>query len=209
VRVAVFRGAGGEAFVAGTDIAQFVGYTAEDGVRYEHRISTSIERIEQLTKPTIAVVEGWCTGGGLIIAAACDFRIAAPSARFGVPIARTLGNCLSAANVARLIAAFGSARAKRILLLAEMIGAEEAHACGFVHQVLASADIGGSVNTLCARLKEHAPFTMMASKEAMRRIAEKNLPDDEDLVRICYGSKDLQEGITAFLAKRKPNWTGE
>jgi enoyl-CoA hydratase/carnithine racemase len=95
------------------------------------------------------------------------------------------------------------------LLLAEMIGSEEALACGFVHRILPPADIDASINAMCARFKEHAPLTMMASKEAMRRIAEKNLPDDEDLVRICYGSKDLQEGLSAFLAKRKPNWAGE
>jgi enoyl-CoA hydratase/carnithine racemase len=209
VRVAVFRGAGGEAFVAGTDIAQFTGYTAEDGVRYEQHIATSIERIEQLSKPTIAVVEGWCTGGGLIIAAACDFRIAANTARFGVPIARTLGNCLSVVNVARLIAAFGVARAKRMLMLAEMIGAEEALACGFVHELVSPEKIEACAQAMYARLKEHAPLTMQAAKEAMRRIVTSGLPDDEDLIRICYGSSDFQAGIAAFLAKTKPNWTGE
>ena len=209
VRVAVFRGAGGEAFVAGTDIAQFKGYTADDGVRYEHHIAASIERIEQLTKPTIAVVEGWCTGGGLIIASACDFRIATPSAKFGVPIARTLGNCLSAANVARLVAAFGAARAKRILMLAEMIPAEEAGRIGYVHTLATPAELDKTVSAMCARLKEHAPLTMQAAKEAVRRLAAHGLPDDEDLIRICYGSSDFQEGISAFLSKRKPNWTGQ
>jgi enoyl-CoA hydratase len=209
VRVAVFRGAGGEAFVAGTDIAQFKGYTANDGVRYEHHIHASIERIEELVKPTIAVVEGFCTGGGLIIASACDFRIATPSAKFGVPIARTLGNCISAHNVARLIAAFGVARAKRMLLLAEMVGAEEALACGFVHELAAAAEIDVAAGTMAARLKEHAPLTMQAAKEIIRRLIAKGLPDDEDLIRICYGSDDFQEGITAFLAKRKPHWTGD
>jgi enoyl-CoA hydratase/carnithine racemase len=207
-RVAVFRGAGGEAFVAGTDIAQFTEFTAEDGVRYESRIASVIERIETLPKPAIAVVEGWCTGGGLIIAAACDFRIATPSAKFGVPIARTLGTCISIANVARLVAAFGQARVKRILMLAEMVTAEEAAELGFVHSIAAPDTLDGTVADLCARLKAHAPLTMQASKEAMRRLLTSKLPDDEDLVRICYGSTDLKEGIAAFLGKRKPRWTG-
>lgn len=208
VRVAVFRGAGGEAFVAGTDIAQFTEFTAEDGLRYEAHISISIERIETLTKPTIAAVDGWCTGGGLIIASACDFRIATPSAKFGVPIAKTLGNCLSAANVARLVAAFGQARVKRILMLAEMVSAEEAAALGFVHKIATPGELDAAVAGMCARLKEHAPLTMQASKEAMRRLMLSRLPDDEDLVRLCYGSADFKEGISAFLGKRKPNWQG-
>ena len=209
VRVATFRGTGGEAFVAGTDIAQFTEFTAEDGLRYEVHISASIERIETLTKPTIAAVEGWCTGGGLIIASACDFRIATPGAKFGVPIARTLGNCISVANVARLIAAFGQARAKRILMLAEMVTAEEAATLGFVHTVAAPEELDRTLAAMCARLKGHAPLTMYASKEAMRRLLTHHLPDDEDLVRICYGSTDFKEGISAFLGKRKPNWTGQ
>jgi len=132
VSVAVLRGAGHEAFVAGTDIAQFTAFEgAADGLRYEHQIHAAVERLERVMKPTIAVVEGWATGGGLIIAAACDFRLAVPNARFGVPIARTLGNCLSIANVARLVHAFGPARTKRMLMLAETISAEEASACGF------------------------------------------------------------------------------
>ncbi|WP_300651976.1 enoyl-CoA hydratase-related protein, partial [Hydrogenophaga sp.] len=106
VRVAVFRGAGGQAFVAGTDIEQFAAFqTGEDGVTYERQIEAGIELMCNLPMPTVAVVEGWCVGGGLAIATACDFRLATPSAKFGVPIAKTLGNCLAIANVARLRAA--------------------------------------------------------------------------------------------------------
>src|SRR4029453_11387000 len=124
-------------------------------------------------------------------------------------IARTLANCLSIANAARLIAAFGVARAKRILMLAEMIGAEEALTCGFVHALVGPGEIAATVEAMCTRLKDHAPLTMQASKEVTRRIISSNLPDDDDLIRICYGSSDFQEGIAAFLAKRKPNWTGQ
>lgn len=208
IKVAVLRGAGGEAFVAGTDIAQFTEFTADDGVKYEERIAASIGEIEAIKKPMIAAVEGWCTGGGLIIAATCDFRIATPSAKFGVPIVKTLGNCLSVENVARLIAAFGQARVKRVLMLAEMVGADEAKELGFVHTIAEPAEFDGAVAQMAGRLKEHAPLTMQASKEAMRRLLHAKIPDDVDLVRLCYGSKDFKEGISAFLGKRKPNWQG-
>ena len=208
VRVAVFRGTG-EAFVAGTDIGQFTTFQgADDGVAYERKVEDAIEQIERLAMPTIAVVEGWCMGGGLAIATACDFRIATPAARFGVPIARTLGNCLSVANVARLMAALGAPRTKRMLLLAESISGEEATAGGYVDKLVPPADVAAAVDAMCARLKGHAPLTMRAAKEAIRRLTIANLPDGEDLVRACYGSADFKEGVASFLAKRKPEWRG-
>jgi enoyl-CoA hydratase/carnithine racemase len=208
VRVAVFRGAGG-AFVAGTDIQQFTSFTgADDGIAYEKRIDAAIGQIEDLPKPVIAVVEGFCVGGGLAIASACDFRIAAAGARFGVPIARTLGNCLSVGNVARLVAGFGPGRTKRMLMLAEMIGAEEAQACGFVDVLADAAELEAKLGDMCKRLLSHAPITMRASKEAVRRIRTANLPDGSDLIRAAYGSADFKEGVAAFLAKRPPDWKG-
>jgi enoyl-CoA hydratase/carnithine racemase len=209
VKVAVFRGAGGEAFVAGTDIQQFTTYkSGEDGIAYERGIDAAIEKIERVAKPCIAVTEGWVTGGGIIIAAACDFRVATPTARFGVPIARTLGNCLSVGNIARLVAHFGPARVKRMLLLADMIGADEAYACGFVDEVVPKDAIEEKVKSLCDRLKTHAPITMYAAKETMRRLTLANLPDCDDIIRKTYGSEDFREGVSAFLAKRKPEWKG-
>ncbi|HEY4265768.1 MAG TPA: enoyl-CoA hydratase/isomerase family protein [Micropepsaceae bacterium] len=208
VRVAVFRGAGG-AFVAGTDIQQFTAFTgAEDGIAYERRIDAAIDGIDRLEKPIIAMVEGFCVGGGLAIAMACDFRIASPSARFGMPIARTLGNCLSVGNVARLLAQFGPGRTKRMLMLAEMISAEDAHACGFVDVLAAAADIDVARAKMCKTLMGHAPITMRAAKEAIRRIRTENLPDGSDLIRAAYGSADFKEGVEAFLAKRAPHWQG-
>jgi enoyl-CoA hydratase len=208
VKVAVFRGAGG-AFVAGTDIQQFTAFKdGEDGIAYERRIDAAIEQIERLEKPVIAVVEGFCVGGGLAIAAACDFHIAAPSARFGVPIARTLGNCLSVGNVARLVAQFGVGRTKRMLMLAEMITGEEAHACGFVDVLVPPNEIDAKLAEMCKRLAGHAPITVRNAKEAIRRIRVQNVPDGADLIRAAYGSADFKEGMNAFIAKRPPNWTG-
>src|SRR4030088_3340743 len=169
LRVAVFRGAGGKAFIAGTDIAQFQAFrTGEDGIAYEEKMEATIGAVETLPVPTLAVIEGFCIGGGLAIAAACDLRVATPPSRFGVPIARTLGNCLSVANYARLVAGLGASRAKRMLLLAENLSAEEALASGFLSEIVEPADIDRRVAELTTRLARHAPITMRVSKEAIR-----------------------------------------
>jgi len=214
VRVAVFRGAGGQAFVAGTDIAQFLefgrsGDAGSDGIDYEQRIDQCLRGFATLPMPTIAVVEGWAVGGGLALATGCDFRIATPASRFGVPIARTLGNCLSIANLARLQNAFGAQRVKRMLLLSEMIDAAEALACGYLQQVAPPESIEQAARELAARLAALAPITQRVSKEGLRRLASANLPDDHDLVRLTYGSADFREGVAAFVAKRSPVWRGE
>lgn len=209
VRVVTFRGAGGQAFVAGTDIEQFRNFrSGEDGVAYEQQIDECIARLESLPMPTVALVEGWAIGGGLAIATACDFRIATPGSRFGVPIARTLGNCLSVANLARLGAVFGIPRVKRMLMLAEVLTADEALACGFLTQVSEAGEIDAVLASLCERLAALAPVTQRVSKEGLRRLVSSSLPPDEDLIRRCYGSDDFREGVSAFVAKRSPAWKG-
>ena len=209
VRVVIFRGAGGQAFVAGTDIEQFQTFqNGDDGVAYERRIDACIEQLERLPMPTLAAVEGWAVGGGLAIATACDFRIATPGSRFGVPIAKTLGNCLSIHNLARLTSVFGSARVKRMLLLAELLGAEEALACGFLLQVCEAAEITAAALKLSGMLAALAPVTQSVTKEAMRRLISLALPEDEDLIRRCFASSDFHEGVAAFVAKRTPLWRG-
>lgn len=209
VRVATFRGAGGEAFVAGTDIEQFRTFqSGEDGIEYEKVIDERIGQIERLPMPTVAIVDGWAIGGGLAITAACDFRIATPKSSFGVPIARTLGNCLSMNNTARVVAMFGVARAKRMLLLAETISADEAAACGFVTEIAQADELDAKADALCARLAKHAPVTMKVSKEAIRRVVAETVPEGDDLIRACYGSRDFKVGVEAFLEKKRPEWTG-
>ena len=121
IRVAIFRGAGGKSFVSGSDIAQFTSFKdGEDGVRYEAAIHEYLNPLATLPIPTIAVIDGMAVGGGLAIATCCDFRIASPEAKFGVPIARTLGNCLYPGNIAWLAAHMGMNTVRRMLLLAEM-----------------------------------------------------------------------------------------
>ncbi len=209
VRVVTFRGAGGEAFVAGTDIEQFKTFqSGDDGVGYEQQIEQCISLLEALPMPTVALIEGWAIGGGLAIATTCDFRIGTPTSRFGIPIAKTLGNCLSVANLARLCAGFGHPRVKRMLMLAEILRAEEALACGFLNQVCEPADLDAAASGFCKQLAALAPVTQSVAKEGLRRLQVHQLPKDEDLIRRAYGSSDFHEGVEAFVAKRNPVWTG-
>jgi len=210
VRVAVFRGAGGKAFIAGTDISQFSTFTSgEDGIAYERKVAEYVDAVETLRVPTLAVVEGWAIGGGLAIATACDLRIATPGSHFGVPIARTLGNCLSVENCALIAAAFGLSRTKKMLLLAENLAAEEALTCGFLSEIVAPEQLDVRIAELCERLAGNAPITMRVTKEALRRVLHANLADGEDLIRECYGSDDFRIGREAFIAKKPPQWRGK
>jgi enoyl-CoA hydratase/carnithine racemase len=210
VRVLVLRGAGGKAFVAGTDISQFTEFrTAEDGLRYEREGDARSGRVARVTKPVIAQIEGYAVGGGFGIAANADLRIATPDARFGAPIARTLGNCLSMAAYARYLDVFGPSRLKELIFTARLMSAEEAHAAGFVHEIVAPEHIEERVRALAAQIAEHAPITLRVTKEAIRRIlTERTLPDGDDLIALTYTSADFHEGVRAFLDKRKPRWTG-
>jgi enoyl-CoA hydratase len=212
VRVLVVRGAGGKAFAAGTDISQFAGFkSAADGVEYERRLDAAIDRLERVTRPTIAQVEGVATGGGCAIALACDLRVCAADARFGIPIARTLGNCLSIANCARLIDLVGPARFKDLIFTARLIEIEEATALGLVTRVAAADRIDEATRELAATIASHAPITIGATKEMVRRVQAARRPQADaahDLIGQCYGSADFKEGVEAFLAKRPPRWLG-
>ena len=209
VRCAVMRGAGGEAFVAGTDIEQFRAFkSGDDGIEYEKQIGAGISKIEMLPMPTLAVIDGWCVGGGIVIATACDIRIGTPTAKFGVPIARTLGNCLSMANIARLVAAWGKPRVQRMLLCAEIIEAPGAVTCGYLAEIVDASHIGEVAMDRARKLAALAPITQAVSKEALRRLTLQQLPDADDLIRRAYGSEDFREGIASFGDKRVARWQG-
>jgi enoyl-CoA hydratase/carnithine racemase len=211
IRVFVLRGAG-DGFVAGTDISQFTLFaTGGDGIAYERRMEQVIDRLERVAVPTIAQVHGVAAGGGCLIAFACDLRVCSPAARFGVPIARTLGNCLSAANCARLVDLIGPARTKDLLFTGRLLDAPEAASLGLVTRVAEPQDLDAAVRELAGTIASNAPLTIRATKEAVRRIAaarrfEERLADD--LTALCYGSHDFREGVSAFLDRRPPKFTG-
>jgi enoyl-CoA hydratase/carnithine racemase len=216
VRVLVLKGAAGKdgavkAFVAGTDISQFTQFKgAEDGLKYERDGDKRSGRISRVKKPVIAQIEGVCVGGGFGIAAGADLRIGTPESRFGLPIARTLGNCLSMNNYAAFIDLIGPSRLKEMVFTARLMSAEQALAAGFLHEIIPAAEIGKHVREIAEKVASHAPITLWATKEAVRRIqAARPLPDGDDIVRKVYGSDDFKEGVRAFVEKRSPKWTGK
>jgi len=212
LRVLVLLGAGGKAFIAGTDIAQFQNFRdREDGLKYEERLDKVLDRLERVAKPTIAQVQGVAAGGGCAIAFACDLRVATPDASFGIPIARTLGNCLSGATYSRLVDVIGAGAAKDMLFTGRLIPADEAKWLGIVTRLVESEEVDSAVRELATEIAANAPLTLRATKEMIRRVlAKRRLApgDDTDIVEQCYASSDFREGVSAFLAKRKPVWTG-
>jgi enoyl-CoA hydratase len=212
VRVLVLTGAGDKAFAAGTDISEFRMFsTSEHALNYEAQMDRVLSTLERSTVPTIAAIAGVCTGGGATIAACCDIRIGAANARFGLPIARTLGNCLSMPNYVRLAALIGPARLKDIIFTARLIEAQEAHAIGLLSEVLPDhASLQTRADALAQTVAAHAPLTLRVTKEALRLIQEKMTPEqDPNMILTCYMSRDFREGMDAFLNKRPPNWKGE
>jgi enoyl-CoA hydratase len=212
LRAMIVSGAGGAAFAAGTDISQFRAFaTEEDALGYEERIDRVVDALERCPVPTIAALAGACTGAGTALALACDLRIAAANLRFGIPVARTLGNCLSMSNYARLVFLLGAARAKEILFTARLIEAEEARAIGLVSEVLPdAAALAARAEELARLLASHAPLTLTATKEAMLRLKPRVAKGaGDDLVLMCYMSEDFREGMAAFLAKRPPRFQGK
>jgi len=216
VKVLVITGAGDKAFAAGTDISQFRAFeTAEDALGYERFMDQVLGGLERLRVPTVAAIAGACTGGGAAIAAACDLRIATRDARFGFPIARTLGNCLSQGNLKRLSNLVGPARVKDMIFTARLVGAEEALAIGLIGEVVDDrAALTARTDALATLLAGHAPLTMQATKEGLRRLSEEEPTPDgaprpgDDLILQCYMSQDFREGMEAFLGKRPPQWKG-
>lgn len=209
IRVVTMRGAGGKSFISGTDITGFLKFEAgADGVRYERDMDRCIGTVEAIPQPTLAIVEGWAVGGGLAISFACDFRIATPTAKFGSPIAKTIGNCLSMKGYTRLVANAGVAMAKRIVINGEMPTASELKALGLVVDVVEPEELDAKAAELVDRLASMAPLTVRTTKEAIRRLMYANQPDLEDLIEQVYGSEDFRNGVRNFVEKKPQNWVG-
>ncbi|MGF1500580.1 MAG: enoyl-CoA hydratase/isomerase family protein [Paracoccaceae bacterium] len=211
IRAVILSGAGERAFAAGTDMAQFRSFDGPaDALAYERKMDAVLSDIERCPVPTIAAITGACTGGGAMLSAVCDLRIADRRLKWGFPIARTLGNCLSVGNLHRLGHLVGFARLREILFTARLIEADEAAQIGLVAELLEDPGaVMARADALAETLAGHAPLTLRATKEALRRIMRAGAAaDGDDLVALCYTSADFKEGIEAFLGKRAPAWLG-
>ena len=212
VRAIIITGAGGRAFGAGTDISLFRDFkSGDDGLAYEARMEAMFAKMERCPVPVIAAIPGVCTGGAAVIAAASDLRISTRKLKFGFPIARTLANCLSAANIARVAMQTGVGRAVDMLMTTRLIEADEALAIGLVNELFdTNEELMARAHAIAEQIATQAPLIMRAGKEIVRRMREK-LSDvqDKDMIELCYGSADFREGLDAFLAKRPPRFAGK
>jgi enoyl-CoA hydratase len=208
VRVLILRGADGASFAAGTDISQFQElHTPEDVLEYGRRIEKVLGRLEAVTKPTIAAIAGYALGGGALIAVACDLRYCTPESKIGIPVARTLGNCLSLANYARLVNVLGSARVKELIFRARLVGGEEACQIGLANEVVQADQLHERVREVAMEMVSHSPITIRVTKEAIRRLQAYRQPTEgDDLILQAYMSEDFKERVKAFLGRRDPKF---
>lgn len=208
IRVLVIRGAG-EAFAAGTDINEFRDLRSDaDGIAYERRLDAGIDRLERVTRPTIAAIDGPAVGGGCAIALACDLRICTPRARLGIPVSRTLGNCLSIANTARMVDLVGPARVRELLFTGRLIDADEAMALGLATRIASPETLDAEVRLLALELTQRASSTIAATKQLLLRLRDhRRPPPADDIIGACYASSEFKEGVAAFLEGRKPQWS--
>jgi enoyl-CoA hydratase/carnithine racemase len=209
IRAVIIRGEG-TAFAAGTDIQQFRGFSGEDGVAYEHKMEAIVERLYTLSRPTIAAIDGYAVGAGLVLASVCDLRYATPASRFGAPVARTLGNCITLKNYLHLVDAFGAMKTKEMLFTARLLAASEALQGGFLTAIVDAERLMAHATEVAQQISSLAPLTIWATKEAQRRLnAAEETIDFDDVVARVYSSSDFAEGVQAYLEKRKANWRGQ
>ncbi len=212
VRCVVLRGAGGRAFSAGSDIGRFGAQrnTPQQVTRYAAAVERGVRGVYDCPHPTVAVVEGVCVGGGLIIASCCDIVVCGESSRFGAPINR-LGLTMAYEEMAPLLAAVGPRPILEILLTGELIGARRAREIGLVNRVVPDADVAAAGATIARNVANGAPLVNRWHKKFVRRMADpRPLTNQErnEAYQAC-GTRDYREGTAAFLEKRAPRFTGE
>jgi enoyl-CoA hydratase/carnithine racemase len=212
VRAVVLTGAGDKAFASGADISQFEKHRADAaGVqRYDETSGAAMQRLKALDKPTIAMIRGYCIGGGLNIAVACDLRIAADDSRFGIPAAR-LGLGYKADAMKGLVDLVGAAYAREIMITARQFSAAEALSMRLVHKVVPVAELESATRQYCDMIAANAPLTMRAAKRVIGEVT-RNAYDAAACrawVKECFDSEDYAEGRKAFMEKRKPVFKGQ
>jgi enoyl-CoA hydratase/carnithine racemase len=214
VRVVIFAGAGDRAFVSGADISQFETERGDSAAeaRYSSASAAASAAMAGLAKPSIAMIRGYCIGGGLAVALACDLRICEEGSRFGIPAAR-LGLGYGIAGIRLLMDVVGPAIAKEVLFTARHFTAEEALRVGLVNRVTSAADLDTVVRDYAGMIGANAPLTLRASKmavrEALRDPDKRQLAEVEAAVAACFDSADFREGRRAFMEKRSPVFRGE
>lgn len=213
VGVVVLRGAGSKAFVSGADISRFEDERgSEDAVRrYSAAVETAYAAVHDFPKPVLAMIRGYCFGGGLGLAVSCDIRVASNTARFAMPAAK-LGLGYDIAGVRRFVEVMGSSFTKEMFFTAQTFDAEEARAMGLANRVVPDAEIEQFVSNYAEKIAANAPLTIAATKyivgELAKDPAERNLAQCSALVQRCFRSRDYEEGRRAFMEKRKPVFTG-
>ena len=213
IRVIVMHGAGDKSFVAGADISQFDDKRSspEQQAEYE-RVSQAVQqRYASLSKPLIAMIRGFCLGGGLQTALAADLRVASDDSTFGIPAGR-LGIAYSWPNMSKLVEIVGPSKAKDIMFTARRIPAAEAQQMGLVHRVVPVAELEANVRELAATIAGNAPLSILAAKRAIDELAKDPAARDEAGAKAvgmrAMASEDFIEGRRAFMEKRKPVWKG-
>ncbi len=212
VRVIVLRGAGKSAFIAGSNIAEFEAVCADRNLihLFSTHSTAATEAFRKATKPTIAMIRGFCLGGGMALAMSCDMRVATASCQFGSPAAR-LGTGYPLQCVRDLVTLVGPARAKDMLFTAREVGAEEALRIGLIDRCVADTELDDEIAKLCRTLAINAPMPIRATKAAINAVTnrEEDTRYVSDLISACFDSQDFVEGRTAFIEKRLPAFTNE
>lgn len=211
IRVVVITGAGGKSFIAGADISEFAGQTPVTQRNLFHE-KTLFNSVDNFPKPVIAMINGFCLGGGNELALACDIRVASENARFAQPEIN-LGIICGGGGTQRLTRLIGEGRAMEMILTGDMIDAQKALNYGLVNHVFTSEELETKTLELAAKIAEKAPVALQMSKEAVKFASRSNLDEglrrEVDLFAICFSTEDKTEGVSAFLEKRKPNFKGK